>query len=70
MGCRYHPVQNQKHARPAIRQQVINTLKSRVRTKATENAHIEARKRMNCWRNKVSDLDKEMLEGFDITTTP
>ena len=38
-------------------QQVINTLKSRVRTKATKNAHIEARERMNCWRNKVSDLD-------------
>ena len=25
---------------------------------------------MNCWRNKVSDLNKELLEGCDITTTP
>ena len=25
---------------------------------------------MNCWRNKVSDLDKELLEACDITTTP
>ena len=70
MRCRYHLVQNQKRARPASRQQVINTLKSRVRTKVTEKAHIEARERMNCWRNKVGDLDKELLEGCDITTTP
>ena len=70
MRCRYHPVEHRKRARLASRQQVINTLKLRVRTKATENAHIEARERMNCWRNKVSDLDIELLEGCDMTTTP
>ena len=70
MGCRYHPVQNRKCARLASRQQAINTLKSRVRTKATENAHFEARERMNCWQNKVGDLDKELLDGCDITRTP
>ena len=25
---------------------------------------------MNCWRNKLSDLDKKLLEGCDIRTTP
>ena len=35
-----------------------------------KNTHIEARERMNCWLKKVSDLDKELLEGCDITTTP
>ena len=25
---------------------------------------------MNCWLNNVSDLDRELLEGCDITTTP
>ena len=38
--------------------------------KATEIAHIEAREHMNCWRNNVSNLDKELLEGCDIRTTP
>ena len=70
MRCRYHPVQNLKRASPASRQQVINTLKSRVRTKATKKAHIEAWVRMTCWRNKVSDLEKELLEGCDIATKP
>ena len=63
-------MQNRKRARPASRQQVINTLKSRGRIRATENAHIQAPERMNCWRNNVSDLDKELLEDCDITTTP
>ena len=63
-------MQNQKRAILASWQQVINTLKSRVRTKATENAHIDARESMNWWRNKDSDLDKELLEGCDITATP
>ena len=70
MRCRYHPVQNWKRDRPASWQQVINTLKSGVCTNTTEIAHIEARERMNCWRNKVSDLDEEWLQGCDITTTP
>ena len=70
MRCRYHPVQIRERARPASRQEVINTIRSRVPTTATENAHIEARERMNCWQNKVGDLDKELLEGAEITTTP
>ena len=70
MRCRYHPVPFRKRARPASQQQVINTLKSRVHTKATENAHIEAQERMNCWQNKISDLEKELLQGCDITRTP
>ena len=70
MGCRYHPLQNWRGARLASRQQAINTLKSHVRTKATENAHIKAQERINCWRNRISDLDKEFLNDCDITTTP